>query len=194
MCSFMQFDAKFIQKLKKGDKKCFERLFLSNYESLCEYSISITGSKEDSEGAVQDVFAGLWQNRFSIEDDTNIRAYLFKSAKNRSLDIIQHRDIRQKYQKVLTAMYQNTAENSPETTSRLIQRVRQEVENLPEKSKIVYLLHRRDGLSYAEIAEILDISVKAVEARMTKALKILRARLENETDLNLIPFLALLAI
>jgi RNA polymerase sigma-70 factor, ECF subfamily len=190
----MQFDAKFIKKLKSGDKKCFERLFLSNYESLCEYSISITGSKEDSEGAVQDIFATLWQNRLLIADDTNIRAYLFKSAKNRSLDIIQHRDIRQKYQKVLTSMYQSNAENNPDKTSKLIQRVRQEVESLPEKSKVVYLLHRRDGLTYTEIADVLDISVKAVEARMTKALKILRARLEDETDLTLIPFLAILAI
>lgn len=191
----MHFDEAFIKKLKSGNKKSFEQLFLNTYESLCEYGISITKSKQESEGAVQDVFASIWANRSELEESLNIKAYLFKSVKNRSLDLIQHKAIRRKYKDQLTAIYHDTPKGeSDESTSQLIQRVREEVENLPDKCKIVYLLHRRDGLTYSEIAQVLEISVKAVEARMSKALKILRTNLENETRLNLLPLLAILTI
>jgi len=192
----MCFDEKFIQKLKRGDKKSFERLFLSTYESLCEYSVTITSSKEVSEGAVQDVFESVWNSKEAIDENINIRAYLFRSVKNRSLDLVQHQNIRNKYNLEVNEMYSDNSNpgkgSSPE--AKLINRVRQEVEKLPQKSKEVYLLHRRDGLTYAEISEVLGISIKAVEARMTKALKLLRERLVNEKDLNLLPLLAIFGI
>ena len=187
----MEFDEAFIAKLRKGNRKGFEKLFLNTYESLCEYSASITRSKEDAEGAVQDVFAALWQNRMDIASDTNIRAYLFKSVKNRSIDIIQHKGLQQKFQEHITAMYQKSVHDETISTVHLIKRVREEVDNLPEKSKTVYLLHRRDGLTYSEISQVLGITVKAVESRMTKALRILREKLQTEKDLNLLPLLAI---
>jgi len=192
----MHFDEKFIRKLKRGDKKSFERLFLSTYESLCEYSVSITSSKEVSEGAVQDVFESLWNSKEAIYENVNIRAFLFRSVKNRSLDLLQYQNIRNKYKQEVKEMLSENSQPGKDMSSesKLIQRVRQEVENLPVKSKEVYLLHRRDGLTYAEISEVLGISVKAVEARMTKALKLLRERLAKEKDLNLLPFLAIFGL
>ncbi len=191
--TYMHFDTQFIKRLKSGNKKSFENLFLNTYQPLCDYALSITKCIEDAEGAVQDVFTALWLCRLNLDQDVNIKAYLFKSVKNRSLDIVQHKDIRRKYEDQLTAIFHDKSKSgSDESTSRLIKRVREEVENLPEKCKIVYLLHRRDGLTYAEIAQVLEISVKAVEARMSKALKILRTNLENETKLNLLPLLAIL--
>ncbi len=190
----MKYDSAFIQKLKKGNKKSFEGLFLNTYESLCDYSASITNSKEDAEGIVQDIFASLWTNRHSLDISVNIKAYLFKSAKNRALDIIQHKEIRKKYQDHLTSMYQTSLNNESVSASHIIRRVTEEVEKLPEKCKVVYLLHRRDGLTYSEIAVVLEISKKAVEARMTKALKTLRERLQKEKNLNIIPYLAILGI
>ena len=193
--TYMHFDTLFIKKLKSGNKKSFENLFLNTYQPLCDYALSITKCIEDAEGAVQDVFTALWTCRTTLDLNMNIKAYLFKSVKNRSLDILQHKGIRRKYEDQLTDIFDVTSKNdSDESSSRLIKRVREEVENLPEKCKIVYLLHRRDGLTYAEIAQILEISVKAVEARMSKALKILRTNLENETKLNLLPLLAILTI
>ncbi|MCC5941962.1 MAG: RNA polymerase sigma-70 factor [Balneolaceae bacterium] len=187
----MDFDTAFLLKLKKGNKKVFEALFLSTYESLCDYSVSITNSKEDAEGAVQDVFASIWQFRSTLDTTVNIKAFLYKSVKNRSLDICRHKDVRQKYQDQIKALYQSAEPGDTNTTVRLIKRVREEVENLPEGAKIVYLLHRRDGLTYNEIAQVLGISVKTVESRMTKALKMLRTNLEKEMDLKLLPLLAI---
>lgn len=192
----MHFDKEFIKTLKTGNKKNFERLFLTTYESLCEYSVSITGSVEVSEGAVQDIFSAIWHSKESLDEDINIRAYLFRSVKNRSLDLVQHHNIRVKYRNEVKEMYTDNllSDNNLTHESKLIQKVRQEVENLPQKNKEVYLLHRRDGLTYAEISKVLGISVKAVEARMTKALKFLRERLSDEKDLNLLPLLAIFGI
>lgn len=190
----MLYDKSFIETLRKGNRKSFEKLFLNTYESLCEYSASVTKNTEDAECAVQDVFVSLWQNRNSLDCDVNIRAFLFRSVKNRSLDIVHYKGIRNKLEDKVMLLYQNTESITGITTPSLMKRVQEEVNNLPEKSREVYLLHRRDGLTYAEIAEVLDISIKTVESRMTKALKILRERLEKERDLNLLPLLAILSL
>jgi RNA polymerase sigma-70 factor, ECF subfamily len=191
----MNFESEFIKKLKNGDKKSFEELFLELYTSLCEYSTSITKSKMTSEEVVQDVFTALWQKRKLLDLDVNIKAYLFRSVKNRSLDIEQQEQIRNKYQDEISNMYAKAtvlAEINADQ-AKLIKRVHEEVDKLPEKSQIVYLLHRRDGLTYSEISNVLEISVKAVEARMTKALKILRDRLIKEwNDYILSPLLILI--
>jgi RNA polymerase sigma-70 factor (family 1) len=188
----MQFDIAFIKKLKTGNKKSFEQLFLNTYESLCEYSASITGCPYDSEEVVQDVFSKVWLNRGQLNESVNIKAYLFKSVKNQSLDLVQKNSTRRKYHDQMIEMKKNMPEYNPDPKVQLIQRVREEIENLPEKCREIYLLHRRDGLTYAEIAKVLDISVKTVEARMTKTLKILRSRLQDENDLYLLPLLAIL--
>jgi RNA polymerase sigma-70 factor, ECF subfamily len=190
----MDYDKAFIAELRKGDRKSFEKLFLNTYESLCEYSASIINSKEDAEGAVQDVFASLWQNRATLSEDLNLKAFLFRSVKNRSIDLIQHKSIRKKYQEHLTTLYHVSGNEETISTNNIMKRVAEEVEKLPEKCKTVYLLHRRDGLTYDEIAQVLGISKKSVEARMTKALKTLRDRLKNETDLSLLPFFVILSI
>lgn len=187
----MEFDKAFLLKLKKGNKKAFESLFLSTYESLCEFSFIVLKSKEDAEGAVQDVFANVWQTRSELDVSMNIKSYLYRSVKNRSLDICKHKDVREKYQEQIKQLYQSAQPGDTESTVRLIRKVRAEVENLPEDAKMVYLLHRRDGLTYKEIAQVLDISVKTVESRMTKALKQLRSKLEHEVDLKMLPLLAI---
>lgn len=189
----MNFDSVFIANLKKGNKKSFETLFLHTYIPLCSFAAGITGSKEDAEEVVQDVFAALWQNRMKLAKDLNIKAYLFKSVKNGSLDIVKHQEVRRKYQEQLSAIYLNSPDEVIHSTY-IIKRVTEEVEKLPEKNKMVYLLHRRDGLTYSEIAQILDISKKAVEARMSKALTILRDCLKKEKSLYPLALLALCGI
>ena len=189
----MKLDSVFLAKLKEGHKKSFEMLFLHMYTSLCSFSAGITGSKEDAEEVVQDVFAALWQNRTALAQDVNIKAYLFKSVKNGSLDVLKHHEVRKKYQKQLSAIYLNAPAEAIHSNY-IIKRVTEEVEKLPEKNKTVYLLHRRDGLTYSEIAQVIEISKKAVEARMSKALIILRESLKKEKKLYALPLLALFGI
>lgn len=168
-------------------------LFLHMYVPLCSFAAGITGSREDAEEVVQDVFASLWQNRLKLSQDLNIKAYLFTSAKNGSLDIVKHQEVRRKYQEQLSAFYLDAYAEASDSNY-IIKRVTEEVEKLPEKNRTVYFLHRRDGLSYSEIAQILDISKKAVEARMSKALTILRECLKKEKKQFLLSMLMLFGL
>lgn len=186
----MNLDSAFIAKLKAGNKKSFEALFLHMYVPLCTFAAGFTGSKEDAEEVVQDLFASLWQNRLQLPENLNVRAYLFTSAKNGSLDIVKHQEVRRKYHEQLSVFYLNA---SAEVTysNHVMKRVTEEIEKLPERNKIVYLLHRRDGFTYREISQILGISKKAVEARMSKALTILRDSLRKEKSTFILALLIL---
>ena len=188
----MLFDEELTKRLKEGDKKSFEQLFLATFESLCEYSMSITGSMEASENVVQDVFVSVWQNHTGLDDDVNVKAYLFHLVKNRSLDVVRNDKVRIKHQNSLQQggehdiLNEADLDEDEELQSYLIRRVNEEVENLPEKVRVVFLLHRRDGLTYQEISQVLEISVKAVEARMSKALRILRDLLSGDNGFDLL--------
>jgi len=178
----MIFDKDFIIRLKKGEQACFETLFLETYASLCEYAVSFTHSAEIAEEAVQETFVSIWESRRSLDVNTNIRAYLFQSVKNRCIDIHRYEQIRVNHLNEISSLYR---ESEPESDSEylfsdtFIQEVQKKIEMLPVKFRLVYTLHRSDGLTYREIADALEVSVKTVEYRMSRALEILRAHVDR---------------
>ena len=170
--------------LRRGSEQAFEELFLAFFEPLCGYALGITGNRQASECAVQETFLSLWERCETITDDMNIRAWLFKSVRNRCIDWLRHRALRSRYEEdLITEMEQqhsNTSEQEAQRTEEeaLIRKVNREVQRLPDAIRETYLLHRQDGLTYAEISEVLGLPQKTIESRISKALKILRDRIE----------------
>ncbi|MCC5935181.1 MAG: RNA polymerase sigma-70 factor [Balneolales bacterium] len=178
----MLFDSSLNLALKRRDEQAFEKLFLLMFGPLCGFAFSITGARQASECVVQDVFLNLWESCQSITPDTNIRAWLYRSVRNRSIDRLRAAEIRDRHAEELARhLYENehgeyTGEEAMAEEKALIEKVNREVMRLPEPVQETYLLHRRDGLTYAEIAEVLGLPQKTVESRMSKALKLLRER------------------
>lgn len=164
------------------------------YEPLCNYSATITKCPQSSEGVVQELFANLWHKRSAINEDVEIRSYLFKAARNRSIDQRKRKQTRRLMEEKVAGQAPTfwTPEEKEWEVDELIRFVNIEVQKLPKKIREVYELHRRDGLTYNEIAQVLGITTKAVEARMSKALKMLRSRLEKDLDPVYLPLLTLL--
>lgn len=114
-----------------------------------------------------------------MDTEKSIRAYLYKSARNLALNQIKHQEIKDKYD----SQWMEQKEN-PELEFRDDYREEQirkaivrAIEELPPRSKMTYKLNRYDGLTYEEIADVMEVSVKTVESQMTRTLKILRERL-----------------
>ena len=154
-----------LKKIKEGDIKAFESIFRLYYTPLCLYATSITGEQEVAEEIVQDLFYVFWKERESLPILRSIKNYLYGATRNRSLQYLE-----QSY----------TPQDQLEYKE-LQSLVNRALGKLPERRLRIFRMHRFEGMKYAEIASSLSLSIKTVEAEMTKALQTLRKEIENYT-------------
>ena len=147
-----------LKKIKEGDIKAFESIFRLYYTPLCLYATSITGELEVAEEIVQDLFYVFWKERESLPILRSIKNYLYGATRNRSYtpqDQLEYKELQSLVNRALG--------------------------KLPERRLRIFRMHRFEGMKYAEIASSLSLSIKTVEAEMTKALQTLRKEIENYT-------------
>ncbi|MEX0720992.1 MAG: RNA polymerase sigma-70 factor [Balneolaceae bacterium] len=165
-----------IKRIRNGDVKAFEAMFLSYYDPLCRFANQYLKSLDKSESLVQDVFVRIWEIKADWLPAGSIRSYLYKSVKNKALDYIKHQKVEQRYADEVAGYCLDYSKSPEEILEErdFIMAVQKAIERLPQKSRRVYKLHRQEGLKYREIAERLGVSPKTVESRMSKALELLR--------------------
>lgn len=179
-------NTKLIQALKTGDPKAYTYLVNTYHHKLCVYAYSFTHDHNLSEDIVQNVFMRIWNKRDNLKDDFVINNLLYKSVYNEFID--QYRSqksfypLEKKYIDALNTIVENEEEHSLE---RIIKLVKREIQNLPPKCKEIFLLSKEEGLTNIEIAEYKNVSIKSVEAHITKAFSILRNSLGEKADLYL---------
>ena len=169
-------------KIKEGDMKTFERIFRQYYSPLQLYAFGITGQKEAAEEIIQDTFYILWKDREKIQIFQSFHSYLYKTVRNRSLQYLEHLRVREQYSENMMFQTDATVETPPDKLleyKELENILAQTIRKLPERSRQIFNMHRMDGIKYKDIAERLSISVKTVEAEMTKAYRILRKEVDN---------------
>ena len=160
----------------------FEQLFRTFFTPLCQFARKYTNNLDSAKEIVHDVFITLWEKRQGIDPDKQIKSYLFTSVYNRSLNYI--RDNKKFDKNIELSELSKTIDESNSIEAKmdsvvLNARIQQALQKLPEKCREIFILSRFKELKYAEIAKKLNISVKTVEAQMTKALKILREELKD---------------
>lgn len=161
------------------DEKFFRELFDHYWQDLfgfCRYHIQ---DEEVSKEIVQNLFLSLWERRNQLRVDVNIGHYLFRAAR---LQIVRfYRDQiheRKSIDNVKAFSSQIANDTEEEVYARDLSRyITEVVDSLPPKCREVYLLSRHDGLSIFEIAQTLNLSIKTVEAHLSKALRRLRREL-----------------
>jgi len=165
------------------DEQKFEKLFRTYFAVLMAFSLKILGDEDDAREVVHQVFIKLWERRNEIDLSTSLKSYLFTAVNNRSLNLIRDR---KKFSGEEVPEAAGEWDVSAELESmELEKKIRGAIGKLPERCRVIFELNRFDGLSYAEIAGQLDISVKTVENQITKALKILREQLTKYLTLLL---------
>jgi RNA polymerase sigma-70 factor (ECF subfamily) len=166
---------------KIEDKAAFEALFRTHYSKLCGYANTFLKDPDASEEIVQEVMFRIWVNRESLYFTTSINSYLFRAVRNSCLNFLKHLDIREDYKTWNKARGDGSEQSAEDSmmVSELEQKIRDAIDKLPLERRKVFILSRYDGLTYAEIATRLGISVKTVENQMGKALKTLREELAD---------------
>ena len=168
-----------VLKIKSGDRSAFKTLFEHFQNSLYNFLIYKTGDSDLSEDILQETLLKVWQKRNSLDESLSIKSYLFTMANNSAMNHFRHQKVIYAHQ----AQYQFEDEDrSPEDifrTKEFYDQVLQAIENLPEKTRITFMMSRFEDLSYKEIAERTDVSIKTVESHIGKALRLIRKKLEE---------------
>ena len=170
--------AKLVLRLKDGSHKAFETLFRRYYASVCAYAARFVDI-EDAEDVADDVMVWLWEKREGIDIQTTFRQYLFTMVYHRACKVAMRNRLAQD-----TAAYMNEYRKQHELNEEdfmlveeLKERIKKAIASLPETYRDAFLLHRFEGKSYKEIAEIFNMSPKTIDYRIQQALKLLRKEL-----------------
>ena len=155
----------------------FEELFRGLFKPLCGFAMKFTGDLDAAKNVVHEVFIQVWEKFDSLPADTNYKSYFYTAVRNRCLNYI--RDKKKFVAIENVSEHQLTEINSTLETSELEQKIEAAISSLPEKCRMVFEMNRIEGLKYAEIAEKLNISIKTVEAQMSKALGVMKEHLSE---------------
>lgn len=165
-----------------------ERLFemRRKYERFALLYVHVAQHAQD---IVMESFVSLWENRDQLDKEKNPEAYLLRIIKNKSLDYLRHIDVRRTVEANMRSDAQWELDMSIATLQafdpdwlfdeEIQRRFREALKAMPEATRRVFEMSRSEGLSYAQIAELLGVSVKTVEYRMSSALRMLRLRFKD---------------
>lgn len=177
-------DATLAARVRGGDVAAFETLFRAYHARLVGFVEGYVGSREAAEEVVQDVFLNVWTRREAWELRGSLRGYLYASARNAALNHGRRRRLETRGMErvgadpegVVAPTHEKSALDRLESEE-VAEEVRRAIGRLPERSRQVVTLRWQHGLKYAEIAEIMGISVKGVENQLARAVKALRTSL-----------------
>ena len=164
------------------EEKFYSSFFKKHAKSLRNFLIIKFGDESLAEDLVQESFVQIWKNCSSVEI-AKAKSYLFTVAVNKGLSVKRHDQVVFKHQNLVVKTSKEGIEvDSPEykmLEGEFMDKFKKLIASLPDRQREVFLLSRIEGKSYKEIAEICDVSVKAVEKLMSKALLKMRNGIGN---------------
>ena len=181
------FELNLFESFKEGDETAFTYFYDKYFRRITAFSIQFIYDKDEAENLAQEAFLHLWQNRDTVESINGIQSFLYTYAKSKCLNMIRHNKVKDKFKsevlnqkereldiEILNSVQFDTLELTE--LERLIQEC---ISELPPKTREVFIKKRFEDKKNAEIAEEMQVTLKAVEAHMTKALKILKTKLSD---------------
>ena len=181
-------------RIKLGDEQAFELFFRKYYVRLCGFANKYFNDPEEAREVVQEVFTKIWEGKEDIDPEESLRAYFFKITRNICINKLRRKQVESKYIEIYKLVYVDKRGVSPYESliaNELNDNITAALLNIPPKCRRIFDLSRVEGLKYSEIAEVLGISVKTVEAQMSKALQILRLELKDYLKMVIIPIISI---
>ncbi len=165
------------KKDENFSKSSFEKLFNEHFEAIRNFVYFKTGDRQLAEDISQDVFIKVWEKRDEIIED-KVKYLLYTIANNLSLNYIKHLKIVFNFRNAFIEKHEFESPEHIMVQNEFRESLQAAIDALPEKQRVVFLMNRIEKLTYSEIAERLGLSVKAIEKRMSQALKELNSRLK----------------
>jgi len=157
-----------------NDQAAYKELFVLLHSRLKQFAYSILKSQEEAEELVSDLFIKVWQKRDQLTTIESPLLYFYTTAKNLAYNRLNKQKRQQNLQPEEWLVHLNSIYFDPEQlmmTEEMMRQIRQAVNGLPPRCRVIFKLVKEDGLKYKEVAELLQLSVKTIEAQMAIALR-----------------------
>ncbi len=178
-----------VKQIQSGNRAAFDQFYKEYFRSMVAFASSYLRDKNLAEDLVQDAFIKLWEKRTTINDDSNLGAFLVTIIKNSMLDYFNHVRIKNKVESQLQSSlahsvelnYQSIEACDPNSLFQkdIHQLIQKALNRMPEQTKTIFEMSRFKNMSYQEIAQHYQISVKGVGFHIAKALKEMRNQLKD---------------
>ena len=165
-------------RLKEGDPSAYEELFKQTFSRMLGYCRLFIHDQAQANDLVQECFVKLWEKRATIKSSQSVESLLFVMLRNRCLNYLRDQKLHITDKNIclteeneLQHLYQLdfTGKEEKSLEEKLVETIRESVENLPEKRKLVFIKAKIEGKKNREVADELGISVKAVEKHLHQA-------------------------
>lgn len=184
-------NSELITMIRTDEREGFAQVYEQYWETLLKYVIRILPDEDEACDVVQETFLTLWELRNTIPKLKSIKAYLLVIARNLAFKQLRAKLATTDMIDFYAAQYADTYHRMDQhlESKELGVALEEEIQQLPEKMREVFLLSRQQHLSYKEISERLNISDKTVKKQIHNALKLLRMKVDEEYIPYLILFL-----
>jgi len=180
-----------ILAFRQGDTEAFVTIYRHFYQSIftfCKYIVPLS----EAEDITSEIFLRLWKTRDKWDTITNVRAFLYVSARNKCFDYLKFQKRRTSNQKEIAYLMENEHAHIlySEIEAEIIKQVKKEIENLPQNCKEVFRMYFFEGKKNPEIAEKLSLNDKTVRNLKSLALKAIKTNLFIKgLQINVVVFL-----
>lgn len=183
----------FTRIILHNDEEAFKELFFDFFSPLCMFANRYIEDKNSCEDVVQDVFFQIWMHRKQLNIQQSARNYLITSVRNACINYLRKNEGKFQHIQInnINEATQSKHAISEETisllaVSELKEQLDKSLAKLPEPVRQAFELNRFEDLTYNEIASLMNVSIKTIEAYISKALKLLRVELKD-----FLPFISL---
>lgn len=175
-------------------EKDFRTYFRDLYPQLTRYAARLLGDS-DVDDVLQGSFLELWNRRTDILEPAHVKSFVYRSVYTHALNVIKHRQVVRKYSDAVIEMENRRLDSLDPNNSEVLQKLRNDelqqridlaINELPPKSRQVFVMSYLHGLKNKEIAEVMNVSVRTVDAHIYNALRQLRSKLDKNSILGLL--------
>jgi RNA polymerase sigma-70 factor (ECF subfamily) len=175
-------ESRWVVELKNDSQAAFAELFNRYKKKLYYFALSYLNDNAEAEEVVQSIFVRLWENRSTLNETMSIKNFIYKSTVNACYNFLKKKAIRNRYlENELIAFDENENRSYDEIFYKDLKRqIDSIISSLPPQQQQIFQLSRFEGLSHADIASKLNLSIRTVENQTYRALKVIKDNLKVE--------------
>lgn len=177
--------AKLLKEIAVGNEVAFREMYHHFYKRLLQFAFILTKNKEASEELVEDVFIKIWKNRYNADAIHNLKVYLYTATKNTCLNYLSSKandSINKPFDAINIVLTEPVCPDQLFIYRETFTKIKNAIETLPPRCKMIFKLVREDGLKYKEVAEVLNVSPNTVDAQMTIAIRRIAMLVRDEFE------------